>query len=158
MGLALLAYPESMSHEGIRLLPEEEARRITNEDAHANRDLPRETTEPLHVRVNKTTGTGLEIDWKDGHKSSWTFAWLRDACPCATCYKEREAAGREPGVPKEQPPSSLPMYHPPAQPESVTPVGRYAIRFRWKDGHKSGIYSWNYLRRHCQCEKCRAAA
>jgi DUF971 family protein len=146
-----------MSHEGIRLLPEEEARRIANEDAHAS-DLPREATEPAHVRVNKTTGTGLEIDWKDGHKSSWTFAWLRDACPCATCHEEREAAGRKPGVPKAQPAALLPMYHPPARPESVAPVGRYAISFDWNDGHKSGIYSWNYLRRHCQCNQCRETA
>jgi DUF971 family protein len=34
-------------------------------------------------------------------------------------------------------------------------VGRYALSFHWNDGHQSGIYSWEYLRRVCQCEECK---
>jgi DUF971 family protein len=34
-------------------------------------------------------------------------------------------------------------------------VGRYAIQFNWQDGHSSGIYSWDFLRRHCQCAVCK---
>jgi len=26
----------------------------------------------------------MEIEWKDGHRSVYTFAFLRDACPCET--------------------------------------------------------------------------
>ena len=47
------------------------------------------------------------------------------------------------------------LYKAPPLPEKVTPIGRYAISFAWNDGHGSGIYSWDYLRRHCQCEVCR---
>jgi DUF971 family protein len=36
----------------------------------------------------------------------------------------------------------------------VTLVGKYALKFKWSDGHESGIYSWEYLRRMCQCELC----
>jgi hypothetical protein len=90
-----------MSHEGIRFISEEEAQKLAQETEH--RDLPREATEPARVRVQKTTGTGMEIDWKDGHQSSWNFTWLRDACPCATCHEERGATGRKPGEPKPQP-------------------------------------------------------
>jgi DUF971 family protein len=146
-----------MSHEGVRIIPEEDARRIAEEDEAAGRDLPRDAREPAHVRVNKTSGSGLEIDWKDGHRSNWTFAWLREACPCAMCCQEREASGRAPGQPKAEPPTLLPMYHAPIRPGAVAPVGRYALSFDWNDGHASGIYSWEYLRRHCQCEQCRAA-
>jgi DUF971 family protein len=141
-----------MSHEGIRFISEEESQKLAKEAEH------RVVSEPARVRVQKTAGTGMEIDWKDGHRSSWTFAWLRDACPCATCHEERGAIGRNPGEPKPQPPALLQMYKAPARPESVSPVGRYAISFRWNDGHQSGIYSWDYLRRHCQCDPCRAAA
>jgi DUF971 family protein len=147
-----------MSHEGIRFVREDEARKITEETAYLNRELPREATEPQRVRVNKTEGTGMEIEWKDGHTSRWAFPWLRDACPCATCHEERGAEGRRPGQPKPKPPTLLPMYQAPARPESVTPVGRYAISFRWNDGHQSGIYSWDYLRRYCQCDACIRAA
>jgi DUF971 family protein len=142
-----------MSHEGIRFISEQEAQKLAREEAH--RELPREATEPARVRVEKTTGTGMEIDWKDGHRSHWTFPWLRDACPCATCHEERGATGRQPGEPQPQP--LLQMYKVRPRPESVSPVGRYAISFHWNDGHQSGIYSWDYLRRHCQCAECQAA-
>src|SRR5271170_611054 len=131
-----------MSHEGIRLVSEEQARR----EEHEHRELPRDAREPAKVRVHKREGTGLEIDWKDGHRS---------ACPCATCHDEREKSGRAPGEAKPEPTTLLPMYQAPPRPLVVTPVGRYALGFEWNDGHKSGIYSWDYLRRHCECEECR---
>lgn len=28
----------------------------------------------------------------------------------------------------------------------VSVVGRYALNFRWSDGHETGIYSFRYLR------------
>jgi len=28
-------------------------------------------------------------------------------------------------------------------------VGRYALNFRWNDGHETGIYSFRYLRELC---------
>lgn len=35
-------------------------------------------------------------------------------------------------------------------------VGRYALNFRWSDGHETGIYSFRYLRE--LCEQTQAAA
>ena len=142
-----------MSHEGIRFVTAEEiAEQKTRERA-----LPKEANEPFKVRVDKSGGTGMEIDWRDGHKSRWTFAWLRNACPCATCHDERDKAGRKPGEPKPKAASLLQMYEAPARPKEVTPVGRYALKFAWNDGHESGIYSWDYLRRVCNCEQCTGA-
>jgi DUF971 family protein len=139
-----------MSHEGIRIVSEEQARR----DSGAETKLPLDAVTPAKVRVKKTEGTGVEIDWKDGHRSEWNFAWLRNACPCATCNDEREKSGRKPGQSKPRPQTLLPMYEPPVRPVEATPVGRYALRFKWSDGHESGIYSWEYLRRVCQCGAC----
>jgi DUF971 family protein len=115
-----------------------------------------EAVTPAKVRIHKTEGTGVEIDWKDGHKSAWNFAWLRNGCPCATCHEEREQNGRKPGEPKPRPQSLLPMYEAPARPVEITPVGNYAVKFKWNDGHESGIYSWEYLRRVCNCNECSA--
>lgn len=141
-----------MSHEGIRFVPAEEAKKQEQEQST---QLPREATEPVKVRVHKTEGTGVEIDWKDGHHSSWSFPWLRDACPCATCHEERQGQGRKPGEPKSKNTQLLPMYEPPARPSAINPIGRYALQFVWNDGHQGGIYSWDYLRTHCQCEECK---
>jgi len=143
---------KEMSHEGIRFVSEEEARRARV----GERELSLDAKTPAKVRVHKTEGTGLEIDWKDGHQSQWNFRWLRDACPCATCHEEREKSGRRAGEAKPHPQTLLPMYQAPPRPDSVTPVGRYALSFHWNDGHASGIYSWDYLRRHCGCAECSA--
>jgi DUF971 family protein len=143
-----------MTHEGIRIASKEQQDRESAE----NRPLARIAVTPEKVRVLLTEGKGLEIDWRDGHRSAWGFAWLREACPCATCVEEREQQGRKPGQPKPKPASVLPMYTPPAKPKSAQAVGRYAIQFNWLDGHSGGIYSWEYLRRVCQCGECTFAA
>ncbi len=142
-----------MSHEGFRLVSSEQAAR---EDA-LRAELPRTAVEPVKVRVLKTEGTGVEIDWRDGHRSRWSFPWLRHACPCATCQDEREKSGRALGESPAAPTVLLPMYKAAPRPDTVQQVGRYAISFHWNDGHTSGIYSWDFLRRNCQCPLCAAA-
>jgi len=142
-----------MSHEGIRFVSEEQREREA-----ATPTYSRAAVTPAKVRVLITEGKGLEIDWNDGHRSKWSFAWLRDACPCATCLEERKLEGRKPGQPKPKPTELLPMYTPRTKPGSAQAVGRYAIQFNWLDGHSGGIYSWEYLRRNCQCRECTFAA
>jgi DUF971 family protein len=143
-----------MSHEGIRFVNQEQAAR----QASSNRPLARIAFTPEKVRVLLSEGKGLEIDWQDGHRSAWSFGWLRDACPCATCNEEREKEGRKPGQPRPKPAAILPMYAPPPKPASAQAVGRYALQFNWQDGHSAGIYSWEYLRRVCACRECTLAA
>ncbi|MGC2694577.1 MAG: DUF971 domain-containing protein [Candidatus Angelobacter sp.] len=111
---------------------------------------------PKSVKVNVTTGTGMDIEWDDGHRTHYGFQWLRDACPCATCTEERNNHKRQPGEPAKTATSLLPMYKEPVKPKEVKAVGRYALNIAWNDGHASGIYSWDYLREMCQCEECRA--
>ena len=141
-----------MSHEGIRIVSSDEAER----DAGQERKFPADAVTPAKVKVMKTEGTGVAIEWKDGHKSEWGFAWMRDACPCATCHDERDKSGRQPGEPKPKAKTLLVMYEAPARPVEVTPVGKYALKFKWSDGHEAGIYSWEYLRRVCGCDECLA--
>ena len=44
------------------------------------------------------------------------------------------------------------MFEAPPRPVDVTPVGKYALRFKWNDGHEAGLYSWDYLRNVCDVE------
>jgi len=37
---------------------------------------------------------------------------------------------------------------------SVAPIGNYALHFGWSDGHDTGIYTFDYLRRLCPCSRC----
>src|SRR6202167_5062307 len=97
-----------MSHEGIRFVDRDHAAREREE----NRPLARIAVTPEKVRGLLSEGKGLEIDWADGHKSAWSFAWLREACPCATCNELRAQEGRKPGQPRKKPAAVLPMYTP----------------------------------------------
>ena len=109
---------------------------------------------PKSVDVNITSGSGMDIEWQDGHRSSYGFSYLRDACPCALCDEQREQDGRVPGEPQKPAPGSLPMFKEPPKPTGAKAVGHYAINFTWRDGHQHGIYSWDYLRAICPCQGC----
>jgi DUF971 family protein len=116
---------------------------------------PSAATDPKSVKVNLTTGTGMDIEWLDGHASHYAFVFLRDACPCAMCNEEREKSHREPGQPPKPAPGALPMFKAAAKPVSAEGIGKYAIRFKWNDDHNLGIYSWKYLREICPCPECK---
>lgn len=132
-----------MSHE-IKFISAEEAARQAERPK-----LTGPAIQPAKVRVDKTGGTGMTIEWRDGHTSSWSFVFLRAACPCATCHEEREADHRAPGTPKPKPQTLLPMYEAPPRPVEIEPIGKYALKFKWNDGHEAGLYSWDYLRNVC---------
>ncbi len=107
--------------------------------------------DPEHIAISKSKG--IKIDWKDGHTSEYDLTYLRDRCPCATCTGAH-------GTPPRQPASASPLqlYKPALKILSVEPVGNYAIRISWNDGHNTGIYSWEHLRLICPCPECSAAS
>ena len=89
---------------------------------------PTSATDPKSVKVNLTTGTGVDIQWADGHSSHYSFVYLRDACPCAMCDDERTKNDRRPGEPPKLAPGALPMFKPAAKPLSAEGIGKYADR------------------------------
>ncbi len=117
---------------------------------------PRVGNDPKSVIINITTGTGVEIEWKDGHRSIYTFAYLREACPCALCDDERTKGGRKVGEPVKLAPGALPIFKPTVKALGAEAVGKYALRFVWSDKHDLGIYSWFFLREYCPCAECSA--
>jgi len=78
----------------------------------------------------------LRIVWDDGLESKFLVATLRRACPCASCVDEWT------GERTLDPLAVLDTI----RPIEIEPVGRYAIRIRWSDGHDTGVYSFLYLR------------
>ncbi len=39
----------------------------------------------------------------------------------------------------------------------IAPVGQYGIHIDWSDGHTTGIYAFDLLRKMCPCTVCMAA-
>jgi DUF971 family protein len=111
-------------------------------------------TDPEHIAISKSRG--INIDWKDAHHSTYELVYLRDHCPCAGCTgahgtEPRPKTGVQPGNPFQ-------MYTRKLKMDEVEPVGNYAIRIKWSDGHATGIYSYEHLRKICPCEACRGSA
>jgi len=106
-------------------------------------------SDPEHIAISKSTG--IKIDWRDGHHSDYALGYLRDECPCATCTG---AHGTEPQKSNYANPGLFPMFKPALKMNSVEPVGSYAIRIYWNDGHSTGIYSFEHLRQICPCPEC----
>jgi ATP-binding protein involved in chromosome partitioning len=88
---------------------------------------------------------GIVIDWdQSGHQGFYPARELRLACPCAGCIEEMS------GRPLLDPGSLLPDIRPAA----IELVGSYGLRVRWSDGHATGIYTFERLRRDCPCPLC----
>lgn len=103
---------------------------------------------PNPKNIDVSLSSGVTIDWSDGHRSAYTLELLREKCPCASCTSGTHLKG----------PSSSPfqLYKRVLKMEGVEPVGRYALQFKWNDGHSSGIYSFEHLRDICPCDQCRS--
>ena len=83
----------------------------------------------------------LAVKWTDGTENFIALEKLRRACPCAGCKGEVDILGN--------------LYKAPEKPFAAnsfelvkfTSVGGYALQPTWADGHNTGIYSFDYLRR-----------
>ncbi|HVO75366.1 MAG TPA: DUF971 domain-containing protein [Ignavibacteriaceae bacterium] len=91
---------------------------------------------PKQIKLKKEK---LFIKWDDESESLINLKYVRSECPCANCKGETVL---------------LKTYKPPkrsAEPDmyfvkDIQTVGGYAIQITWKDGHNTGIYTWEYLR------------
>jgi DUF971 family protein len=112
---------------------------------------------PLAIKIQVSSGAGVDITWADNHVSHYDFAYLREECPCATCNEKRDEKQRHGAgnAPAQSP--LLPMYKPKIKAQSASQVGNYAIQINFNDGHNTGIFSYEHLRTICPCPECAAA-
>jgi DUF971 family protein len=86
-------------------------------------------------------GSELAIKWDDGSENFIVLEKLRRCCPCAGCKGETDIMGNVYKTPGQNPPPSA------FELIRIASVGSYAIQPVWADGHATGIYSFDYLRR-----------
>lgn len=90
------------------------------------------TPNPTGITVHKQSRT-LEISFDNGTEFSLPFELLRVYSPSA------EVRGHGPGQ------EILQTGKRNVEMLEIEPVGNYAIRPAYSDGHDTGIYSWDYL-------------
>jgi DUF971 family protein len=100
------------------------------------------------AEIRKRGGEQITIRWGDAHESVYAARYLRGRCPCAQCVSE--ITGRR-MVHEEHVPAGVRF-------GSANLVGNYALHFDFSDGHTTGIYAFDYLRRICPCDDCAGSA
>jgi DUF971 family protein len=96
---------------------------------------------PKHLDLDKDRA--LTIYWQDGRVSVYPIDYLRRMSPSADARELRKEM-------QQNPLTVLPGGSAGGEPlraDSAELVGNYAVRLRFSDGHHTGLYSWDYLRR-----------
>lgn len=96
------------------------------------------TDAPTNIRALQAEGV-LELTWPTGQVVRLPYRTLREECPCASCRDEWTGA-------RILRPESI---RPDLRLEGMEGIGNYAVRLGWNDGHSSGLYTWEALRRLC---------
>ncbi|MDQ3737646.1 MAG: DUF971 domain-containing protein [Actinomycetota bacterium] len=95
-----------------------------------------ERYQPGTIDVDKETG--VTFTFLDGHVARFDLMRLRLGCPCAGCRSLRdrgEASWPRPGSPT------------PLRIESAALHGAWGLTITWNDGHDTGIFPFESLRR-----------
>lgn len=93
--------------------------------------------EPQNIQL---IGDEIALQWNDGTETFLSLDRLRRGCPCAGCGGEPDVLGNvvRPNVNYSAASFEL---------RGWQLVGGYALQPRWGDGHDTGIYSYQYLKR-----------
>ena len=97
--------------------------------------------------VKKIGNKEVKILWENGHESIYAFRLLRQNCQCAMCVDER--SGKlilDRGSVAED-----------MEGLKVDLVGNYALGITFGDGHSTGIFTFDHLRKLCSCGECKEA-
>lgn len=87
---------------------------------------------PTQIRVRRSSRL-LEVSFSDGSRFELPFEYLRVHSPSA------EVKGHGPGQ------EVLVLGKENVGINAVEPVGQYAVKLVFDDGHDTGLYTWKYL-------------
>ena len=94
--------------------------------------MDRNTPRPTEIKLHQKSRI-LEIAFDDGSRFSLPCEYLRVFSPSA------EVRGHGPGQ------EVLQVGKRDVEIKEIEPVGNYAVKLGFSDGHDTGLYSWEYL-------------
>jgi DUF971 family protein len=94
--------------------------------------MDRNTPRPTEIKLHQKSRI-LEIAFDDGQRFSLPCEYLRVFSPSA------EVRGHGPGQ------EVLQVGKRDVEIKEIEPVGNYAVKLGFSDGHDTGLYSWEYL-------------
>ncbi|MES2353357.1 MAG: DUF971 domain-containing protein [Pseudomonadota bacterium] len=94
--------------------------------------LTKDTPIPTEIKLHQKSNV-LEVNFSDGSQFRFTCEFLRVYSPSAA------VRGHGPGQ------EVLQIGKKNVGIAAIDPVGAYAVKLRFTDGHDTGLYSWDYL-------------
>ena len=107
---------------------------------HLKSEINRQSSQSSKIVPKKVGAAGqpeILIEWNDGSLGVYPSRELRLACPCATCVDEWSG---QKIIDSKNVPSDI-------RPVALNSIGRYALQVQWSDGHATGLYSFEFLRK-----------
>ena len=95
--------------------------------------MPNSDSAPLEIRLRRKSRV-VEVVFADGTRYGLSFEYLRTHSPSA------EVQGHGPGQ------DVLQIAKENVGIRAIEPVGQYAVRIVFDDGHDTGLYTWKVLR------------
>jgi DUF971 family protein len=92
--------------------------------------------EPATIDVDRAEA--VTITFADGYVARFDLRGLREECPCATCRNLRDRG--EPAWPRPGSPTPLRI-------DDAELHGAWGLKITWNDGHATGIFPFDSLRR-----------
>jgi DUF971 family protein len=92
--------------------------------------------EPVQIDVER--GKGVTVTYVDGYVVGFDLLTLRAGCPCAACRALRDEG--EEVWPRPDSPRPLRI-------EDARRHGAWGLAITWNDGHATGIFPFELLRR-----------
>jgi DUF971 family protein len=97
---------------------------------------------PQPVELKLLTPDTLQIAWSDGQVRQYGVRDLREHCPCALCIERRNSTEPAPLLPVLKKEETQPL-----RIARMVPQGNYAYGIDFSDGHNTGLYTLETLRR-----------
>jgi DUF971 family protein len=95
-----------------------------------------DATSPETIDVRRDEG--VTITFLDGGVADFDLVTLRQGCPCAACRNKRDQGLDAWPLPNSPQPLRI---------EDARLHGAWALAFTWNDGHATGVYPFESLRR-----------
>ena len=96
----------------------------------------------IPTAVQLADNGSLQIVWEDGIQHEYPMRRLRDYCPCASCVEKRMQPAEDQGLPIFNAAAAMPL-----QLARLEPIGNYAYNIAFNDGHDTGIFTLEFLRK-----------
>jgi DUF971 family protein len=93
-------------------------------------------TNPQDIQM---IGDEIAVRWSDGTEDFYAMEYLRARSPSAENIGEKDLTGQVHGGTDQ---TSFPG----VRVTGWQPVGGYAIQFEFSDGHRTGLYAFDYLK------------